>query len=112
MSASVGSVADSYDNAMAEALNCTFKAELIHRRTRRTRDQVEYAVMEWVGRYNHHRLHTAIGNVPPAEYEANHLPFDQASSAARHRPAPGRPDFTKPVGLMVLREKVEVLTGD
>jgi putative transposase len=70
--ASVGSVADSYDNAMAEALNGTFKAELIHRRTWRTRDQVELAVVEWVSWYNHQRLHSAIGNIPPAEYEANH----------------------------------------
>lgn len=45
VTASVGSVADSYDNAMAEALNATFKTELIHRRTWRTRDQVEYARM-------------------------------------------------------------------
>jgi len=70
--ASVGSVADSYDNAMAEALNGTFKAELIHRQTWRTRDQVELAVVEWVGWYNHRRLHSAIGNVPPAEHEATY----------------------------------------
>jgi putative transposase len=72
VTASVGSVADSYDNAMAEALNGTFKAELIHRRTWRTRDQVEYAIVEWVGWYNHRRLHSAIGNVPPVEYEATY----------------------------------------
>ncbi|WP_433337571.1 IS3 family transposase [Spirillospora sp. CA-294931] len=70
--ASVGSVADSYDNAMAEALNGTFKAELIHRQTWRTRDQVECAIVEWIGWYNHRRLHSSIGNVPPTEYEANH----------------------------------------
>lgn len=72
VTASVGSVADSYDNAMAEALNGTFKAELIHRRTWRTRDQVEYAIVEWVGWYNHRRLHSAIGHVPPIEYEATY----------------------------------------
>lgn len=69
VTASVGSVADSYDNAMAESLNATFKTELIHRRTWRTRDQAEYAIVEWVGWYNHRRLHTAIGDVPPVEYE-------------------------------------------
>ncbi|URM99058.1 integrase core domain-containing protein [Actinomadura madurae] len=69
VTASVGSVADSYDNAMAESLNATFKTELIHRRTWRTRDQVEYAIVEWVGWYNHCRLHTAIGDPPPVEYE-------------------------------------------
>ncbi|WP_230421458.1 IS3 family transposase [Actinomadura soli] len=72
VTASVGSVADSYDNAMAESLNATFKTELIHRRTWRTRDQVEYAIVEWVGWYNHHRLHTAIGDVPPIEYETTY----------------------------------------
>ncbi|MGI8332753.1 IS3 family transposase, partial [Actinomadura scrupuli] len=70
--ASVGSVADSYDNAMAEALNGTFKAELIHRQTWRTRDQVEYAIVEWIGWYNNRRLHSAIGHMPPAEYEATY----------------------------------------
>ena len=67
---SVGSVADSYDNAMAEALNGTFKAELIDRQTWRDRDQVERAVVRWVGWYNHQRLHGELGHVPPAEYEA------------------------------------------
>jgi putative transposase len=70
--ASVGSVADSYDKAMAQALNGTFKAELIHRQTWHTRDQIELAVVKWVGWYNHRRLHSAIGNVPPAECEANY----------------------------------------
>lgn len=69
MTASVGSVADSHDNAMAESLNATFKTELIHRRTWRTRDQVGYAIVEWVGWYDHRRLHTAIGDVPPIEHE-------------------------------------------
>lgn len=67
---SVGSVADSYDNAMAEALNGTFKAELIDRQTWRDRDHVERAVVRWVGWYNHTRLHGEIGHVPPVEYEA------------------------------------------
>ena len=69
---SVGSVADSYDNAMAEALNGTFKAELIDRQTWRDRDHVERAIVRWVGWYNHTRLHGEIGHVPPAEYEAQY----------------------------------------
>jgi transposase InsO family protein len=72
VTASVGSVADSYDNAMAEALNGTFKAELIDRRTWPDLPTVERAVLQWVGWYNHDRLHSAIGHVPPAEYEAIH----------------------------------------
>jgi putative transposase len=66
---SVGSVADSYDNALAEALNGTFKAELIDRFTWRSRTEIEHAVTRWIGWYNNERIHTSIGDIPPAEYE-------------------------------------------
>ncbi|QKW36236.1 IS3 family transposase [Actinomadura sp. NAK00032] len=89
VTASVCSVADSYDNAMAESLNATFKTELIHRRIWRTRDQVEYAIVEWVGRYNHRRLHTAIGDVPPIEYET-------AYYRSINTPAPTSARYTGP----------------
>ena len=70
---SVGTVADSYDNAIAEALNGTFKAELIDRcGPWRSRTQTEIAIYEWISWYNHARLHTSIGDVPPVEYEHNH----------------------------------------
>jgi transposase InsO family protein len=72
VTASVGSVADSYDNAMAEALNGMFKAELIERRTWPDQATVQRAVLQWVGWYNHNRLHSAIGHVPPVEYEARY----------------------------------------
>ncbi|WP_367881057.1 integrase core domain-containing protein [Streptomyces sp. P3] len=59
--ASVGSVADSYDNAVAEALNGSFKAELIeHHGPWRDADQVERAVVQWVGWYNTERLHSTL----------------------------------------------------
>jgi transposase InsO family protein len=68
--ASVGSVADSYDNAMAEALNGTFKAELIEMQGPwKDVDQVERAIFQWVTWYNEERLHSALDYVPPAEYE-------------------------------------------
>jgi len=70
--ASVGSVADAYDNALAESINATFKEELIHRKTWKTRSEVELAVAAWVGWYNHHRIHASLGDIPPAEYEADH----------------------------------------
>ncbi len=69
---SVGSVGDSYDNALAETINGLFKAEVIHRRAPwRSFDAVEYATLEWVDWFNNRRLLEPIGNIPPAEAEAN-----------------------------------------
>ncbi|MGV8988759.1 MAG: IS3 family transposase [Cypionkella sp.] len=69
---SVGSVGDSYDNALAETINGLFKAEVIHRRGPwRNFEAVEYATLEWVDRFNNRRLLEPIGNIPPAEAEAN-----------------------------------------
>ena len=69
---SVGSVGDSYDNALAETINGLFKAEVIHRRGPwRSFDAVEYATLEWVDWFNNRRLLQSIGNIPPAEAEAN-----------------------------------------
>ena len=68
---SVGSVGDSYDNALAETINGLFKAELIHRRGPwRSFEAVEFATLEWVDWFNNRRLLEPIGNVPPAEAEA------------------------------------------
>ncbi|AWB20701.1 IS3 family transposase [Methylobacterium currus] len=81
---SVGSVGDSYDNALAETINGLFKAEVIHRRGPwRSFEAVEYATLEWVDWYNHRRLLAPIGNVPPAEAEARYYAHvgDQASAA-------------------------------
>jgi putative transposase len=68
---SVGSVGDSYDNALAETINGLFKAEVIHRRGPwRSFEAVEFATLEWVDWFNHRRLLEPIGNLPPAEAEA------------------------------------------
>ncbi|KKW68055.1 integrase [Lampropedia cohaerens] len=67
---SVGSVGDSYDNALAETINGLYKAEVIRRRSWRSREQVELATLDWVHWYNHKRLLEPIGHVPPAEAEA------------------------------------------
>jgi transposase InsO family protein len=70
---SVGSVGDSYDNAMAEALNGTFKAEIFAVfGSFESRPAAEIAAYEWISWYNHARIHTEIGDVPPAEYEAQY----------------------------------------
>jgi putative transposase len=68
---SVGSVGDSFDNALAETINGLYKTELIkHRGTWRTVEQVEYATAEWVDWFNHRRLYEYCGDIPPAELEA------------------------------------------
>jgi len=68
---SVGSVGDSYDNALAETVIGLFKAEVIHRRGPwRSLEAVEFATLEWVDWFNNRRLLEPIGNIPPAEAEA------------------------------------------
>lgn len=67
---SVGSRGDSYDNALAETVNGLYKTELIYRRGPwRGREDLELATLEWVDWFNHRRLFSAIGYLPPAEYE-------------------------------------------
>jgi putative transposase len=67
--ASVGSVGDAYDNALAESFVDSFKTELIADRVWRTRSQLELAIVEYVGGFNDARLHEALGDLPPAEFE-------------------------------------------
>jgi transposase InsO family protein len=69
---SVGSVGDSYDNALAETINGLYKAEVIHRQPWKNREAVELATLTWVDWFNHKRLLEPIGNIPPAEAEANY----------------------------------------
>ena len=70
---SVGSVGDSYDNALAETINGLYKAEVIWRRGPwRNVEQVEFATLEWVDWFNNRRLLQPIGNIPPAEAEARY----------------------------------------
>jgi putative transposase len=70
---SVGSVGDSYDNALAETIIGLDKTEVIHHRGPwRHIDAVEYATLEWVDWFNHRRLLESIGNIPPAELEASY----------------------------------------
>jgi transposase InsO family protein len=68
---SVGSVGDSYDNALAETINGLYKTEVIYRRGPwRGFEAVEFATLEWVDWFNNRRLLGSIGNIPPAEAEA------------------------------------------
>ncbi|WP_432416286.1 IS3 family transposase [Enterobacter kobei] len=67
--ASTGSTGDSYDNAMAESINGLYKAEVIHRQSWKTRQDVELATLKWVDWYNNHRLMERTGYIPPVEAE-------------------------------------------
>jgi len=70
INASVGSVGDSYDNALAETINGLYKTEVIrHRGPWKNIEGVEFATLEWVDWFNNRRLLEPIGDIPPAEYE-------------------------------------------
>jgi putative transposase len=71
--ASVGSVGDAYDNALAESFVDSFKSELITDRVWRSRTQLELTIVEYLGWYNAARLHESLGDIPPAEYEQLHV---------------------------------------
>ena len=81
---SVGSVGDSYDNALAETINGLYKAEVIHRRGPwRSFEAVEFATLEWVDWFNNRRLLEPIGNIPPAEAEERYYArLDEPAMAA------------------------------
>lgn len=81
---SVGSIGDSYDNALAETINGLYKAEVIHRRGPwRNFEAVEFATLEWVDWFNHRRLLEPIGNIPPAEAEERYYAMlDEPAMAA------------------------------
>jgi putative transposase len=82
---SVGSVADAYDNAMAESWVGTCKLEIpgapFH-----TRFDADLAIAKYIGWYNRDRLHSSLGDVPPAEFEAIHQLRDSNAAALRPRP--------------------------
>ena len=80
---SVGSKGDSYDNALAETMNGLYKAELVrHRGPWRGLEDLEYATLERVDWFNNRRLFEAHGQIPPAEYEAEHYRY--RGSSDRH----------------------------
>ena len=78
---SVGSVGDSYDNALAETINGLFKTEVIRQQGPwRNIEDVEFATLTWVDWFNHRRLLEPIGNVPPAELETAY--YEQLEGSA------------------------------
>lgn len=78
IAASIGSIGDAYDNALAETTIGLFKPEAVGRHSPfltgplKTIDDVEYVTMEWVDWYNNRRLHSQLNYIPPDEHEAAH----------------------------------------
>lgn len=86
---SIGSVGDSYDNALAESTIGLYKAECADLEGPwHTIEELELATLIWVDWYNTIRLHTSIGDIPPIEYEQNH---HQEQINPRQQPLPGTP---------------------
>jgi putative transposase len=78
---SVGSVGDSYDNALAETIIGLFKTEVIRKNGPwRNLEEVEFATLTWVDWFNHRRLLRSIGDVPPAEFEAMYYEAQEGSA--------------------------------
>jgi len=69
---SLGSTGDCYDNALAESFIDSFKTELIADRVWRSHEQAELGIVEYLGWFNHDRLHSSLGDLPPVEFEALH----------------------------------------
>lgn len=70
--ASIGSVGDAYDNALSESFVDSYKTELIADRVWRSKAQVELATVQYVSWFNHDRLHSSLGDIPPVEFEQRH----------------------------------------
>jgi putative transposase len=83
IAASVGTVGDSFDNALAETMNGLYKTELIKPRGPwRTLDAIEIATAEWVDWFNHRRLYEYCGDMPPAEAEDHYYAHNEARPTA------------------------------
>jgi putative transposase len=85
--ASIGTVGDSYDNALAESAIGLYKRECVrHDGPFRTVDEPELATLSWVWWFNEHRLHGSIGDIPPVEFETNHYAQQQPLTATAAKP--------------------------
>jgi len=99
---SVGSVGDAYDNALAESFLDSFKTELIADRVWRSRSQLELATVEYIGWFNHDRLHSALDYLTPVEYEHRWQRSQHAALRGRRARAPIE-RTSAPAGLVALR---------
>ncbi len=81
--ASVGSVGDAYDNAMAESFVDSLKTELIADRTFKSRSALALAVVEYISWFNNDRLHESLGDIPPVEFEALYASKEPSTTPSR-----------------------------
>jgi putative transposase len=87
VSPSIGTVGDSYDNAMAEAFNALYKTELTKRRGPwRNAEHLETETMSYINWFNNKRLHGEIGDIPPAEFETNYYAHLRTTTTPPHPP--------------------------
>ena len=101
---SVGSVGDAYDNAMAESFVSTLKREFVKGRVYSSRFEAEIAAVEYLGWFNHTRLHSELGDIPPAEFEALwRLRDANASGLGPPPPLPAGP--TSVAGLYAMTDR-------
>ena len=90
---SIGSIGDSYDNSLAESVNGLYKTELIRRQAPwRNVEHVELATLGWVEWFNNRRLHSELGDIPPAEFEANYYARTRAEATLQTPPGPDAND--------------------
>ena len=94
--ASVGSVGDAYDNALAESFVDSFKTELIADRVWHSRSQLELAVVEYLGWFNNDRLHESLGDLPPAEFESLYAPREPSQISLSMKKEPTKPVSVEP----------------
>ena len=103
---SLGSIGDALDNAPAESWVDSLKTELIADRVWRSRAHLEIAVVEYIGWFNHVRLHSSLGYLPPVKYEAAYRTSLETPGPQRHRLRPAPKLVTRPspqAGLSDLR---------
>jgi putative transposase len=102
--ASIGTVGDCYDNAMAESFVDSYKTELITDRVWRSRTELELATVQWVAWFNTVRLHSSLGDIPPVEHEQHHAAA--VASGAETSPSSNRcvtlngPEVYDPYGVV------------
>ena len=97
---SVGSVGDCYDNALSESFVDSYKTELIADRVWRTNTQLELATVDYIGWFNHRRLHSSIGNRPPVEHEREY--WSRVALGLERGPAQAAPTVTDLRGVVTM----------